>query len=140
VLQQLAPQYIATGKVRVIYRNFPLIGAESEEAAQAAECAGDQNKFWVYADYLFAHQEGENQGAFTKANLENFAARLGLNSEAFNACLDSGKYGGKVTQEQAEGVQRGVVATPTFFINGTRHEGLLSAQQLADLINAALAK
>jgi protein-disulfide isomerase len=140
VLQQLAPEYIDTGKARVIYRNFPIIGPDSEWAAQAAECAGDQNKFWAYADYLFAHQDGENSGALSPDNLKKFAVQLGLNSSTFNTCLDSGKYAAEVNQQKAEGEQRGVQATPTFFINGQRYEGALSAQQLAELINAGQPK
>jgi protein-disulfide isomerase len=140
VLQQLAPEYIDTGKARVIYRNFPIIGPDSEWAAQAAECAGDQDKFWAYGDYLFAHQDGENSGALSPDNLKKFAVQLGLNSSTFNACLDSGKYAAEVNQQKAEGEQRGVQATPTFFINGKRYEGALSAQQLAELIDAGQSK
>ncbi len=140
MLQQLAPEYIDTGKARLIYRNFPLIGPDSESAAQAAECAGDQDKFWAYANYLFAHQDGENSGALSPDNLKKFAVQLGLNSNTFNACLDSGKYAAEVNQQKAEGEQRGVQATPTFFINGKRYEGALSAQQLAQLINAGQPK
>lgn len=69
MLQQLAPKYIETGKARIIYRNFPVIGTESEWAAQAAECAADQGKFWEYANYLFTHQGAENSGTFSPDNL-----------------------------------------------------------------------
>jgi protein-disulfide isomerase len=140
VLQQIGPNYIATGKARVIYYNFPIIGPDSESAAQAAECAADQNKFWTYADYLFAHQDGENSGALSPKNLKKFAVQLGLNSDAFNTCLDSGKYAALVNQQKAQGEQQGVMATPTFFINGKRYEGVLSAQQLAALIEAGQPK
>jgi protein-disulfide isomerase len=136
VLQQLAPEYIDTGKARLVYRNFPIIGPDSEWAAQAAECAGDQDKFWAYANYLFAHQDGENSGALSPGNLKKFAVQLGLNSSTFNTCLDSGKYAAEVNQQKVEGGQRGVQATPTFFINGQRYEGALSAEQLAALIDA----
>lgn len=140
MLQQLAPEYIDTGKARLIYRNFPIIGPDSEWAAQAAECAGDQDKFWAYANYLFVHQDGENSGALSPDNLKKFAVQLGLNSSTFNTCLDSGKYAAEVNQQKAEGEQRGVQATPTFFINGQRYEGALSAQQLAELIDAGQPK
>jgi protein-disulfide isomerase len=136
VLQQLAPEYIDTGKARLVYLNFPIIGPDSESAAQAAECAGDQDKFWAYANYLFAHQDGENSGALSPGNLKKFAIQLGLNSSTFNTCLDSGKYAAEVNQQKAEGEQHGVKATPTFFINGQRYEGALSAEQLAQLIDA----
>jgi len=136
VLQQLAPQYIDTGKAKLVYRNMAIIGPESEVTAQAALCASDQNKFWTYANYLFTHQGAENSGAFSLGNLEKFAVQVGLDSNAFNACLDSGKYATEVKQQTAEGQQRGVQATPTFFINGQRFEGVLSYDQLVTLIEA----
>jgi protein-disulfide isomerase len=136
VLQQLAPQYIDTGKARLDYRNMAIIGPESEAAAQAALCAGDQDKFWTYANYLFTHQGAENSGAFSLGNLENFAVQVGLDSNTFNACLTGGKYATEVEQQTVEGQQRGVQATPTFFINGQRFEGVLPYDQLVTLIEA----
>jgi len=140
VLQQLAPKYIDTGKAKVSYRNFIFIGTESEWAAQAAQCAAEQNKFWTFANYLFTHQAGENSGAFSRDNLKKIAAQIGLNASAFNTCFDSGKYAAQVNQETSEGQQRGVQATPTFFINGQRYEGVLSFDQLASLIDAGQPK
>ncbi len=136
VLQQLAPQYIDTGKVKLVYHNFPIIGPDSDTAAQAAACAGDQNKFWAYADYLFTHQNGENTGAFSASALKNFAAQLGLDQNAFNTCLDSGRYSALVHQQMAEGQQRGVNVTPTLFINGKKYEGALPYDQMTALIDA----
>ncbi len=138
MLQQLAPQYITSGKVKFVYHNFPVIGQESEWAAEAADCAADQNKFWMYATTLFAHQAGENSGVLVRDNLKQFAVQLGLDANTFNSCLDSGKYAASVQQELAQGQQRGVQVTPTFFINGQKHEGALPADQLSALINAAL--
>jgi protein-disulfide isomerase len=140
VLQQLAPKYIETGKAKLIYRNMPIIGPESDLAAQAAECAGDRNKFWTYANDLFTHQRAENSGAFSPDHLKEFAVQVGLNANAFDACLDSGKYATAVAQQKAEGQQLGVQATPTFFINGKRYEGVLSYDQLAALIEAGQPK
>ena len=135
VLQQLAPQYVDTGQVKLVYHNFPILGPESETAAQAAECAGDQNKFWSYANYLFTHQNGENRGAFSPDSLKKFAAQIGLDQSTFNMCLDSGKYAAAVKQQAAEGKQRGVKATPTFFINGQKYEGAPPYNQMAALID-----
>ncbi len=140
MLQQLAPQYIDSGKARLIYRNMAIIGQESIWAAQAAMCASDQNKFWTYGNYLFTHQQGENTGAFSVANLKKFAVAVGLDSNTFNTCLDSGKYASAVSQQTAQGQQRGVTATPTFFINGQKYEGALPFDQLSSLINAAQKK
>jgi protein-disulfide isomerase len=136
MLQQLVPQYIDTGKAKLIYRNFIFIGTESEWAAQAAQCAGDQSKFWTFANYLFTHQAGENTGAFSRDNLKKIAVQIGLDASAFNTCFDSGRYTALVNQETSEGQQRGVQATPTFFINGQRYEGVLTFDQLASLIDA----
>jgi len=135
-LQQLRSKYIDTGKARLIYRNMPIIGPESNLAAQAGECAADQNKFWTYANYLFTHQANENSGALSRGNLKEIAVQLGLDASTFNTCLDSGKYTAKVQQELTEGQQRGVQGTPTFFINGQRYEGALPYDQLAALIDA----
>ncbi len=137
MLQQLAPNYIDTGRVRLVYRNFPVIGQESEWAAEAALCAADQNKFWTYGNYLFTHQAGENTGAFSRSNLKAFAVTLGLNAGTFNSCFDGGKYTARVQQELNEGRQRGVQATPTFFINGKKYAGALSYNQFVQIINSA---
>jgi len=134
VLHRLAPQYIDTGKAKVIYRHFAFIGPESNWAAQAAECAGEQQRFWDYAQYLFTHQGGENVGAFAVNNLKRFAGQIGLETTAFNACLDSNRHAAIVQQDKQEGRGRGVEATPTFFINGQRIVGLLSPDQLATFI------
>jgi protein-disulfide isomerase len=140
VLHQLAPQYIDTGKVRVVYRHLAQIGPESELAAQATECANDQGKFWPYADYLFTHQGGENAGAFSRNNLKQFAGSVGLDSQQFATCLDSGKYSDLVKQQTQDAKNRGVRATPSFFINGQFVEGLPTQQQLAGFFDSLLKK
>jgi protein-disulfide isomerase len=127
-----------TGKAKFVYHNFAVIGQESIWAAEAADCAGDQNKFWAYVMDLFAHQGGENSGVFAKSNLKQFAAQLGLDPGTFNTCLDGDKYAAQVEQERVQGQQRGVQATPTFFINGKIQEGVLPADQFAALIDAAM--
>ncbi len=114
-----------TGKVRFGYFNFTILGDESKWAAEAAECAGDQDAYWEYHDYLFTHQNGENQGAFSKDNLKAFAADLELDTNAFNACLDSGKYTQLVADQTSIGHQLGVQSTPTFAVNG---QGVVGAQ------------
>jgi protein-disulfide isomerase len=136
VLQQIAPQYFDSGKAKVTYRHFSFIGTESDWAAQAAECAGEQDKFWQYGNYLFTHQAGENQGAFARANLKQFAGAVGLDTTAFNACFDSGRTAAAVKQDTNEGTRRGVNSTPTFFINGRMNVGLIPADQLGALIDS----
>ena len=140
MLHQLAPQYIDTGKVRVVYRHFAFIGAESEWAAQAAECASEQDKFWAYTNHVFSSQAGENRGAFSKTNLKQFAVPVGLDVEKFSACVDSNKYADVVKNQTNEGRTRGVRSTPSFFINGQFVEGLPTQQQFAGFFETLLKK
>ncbi len=136
MLRQIAPQYIDTGKAKVVYHNFAVIGNESIWAAEAADCAGDQGKFWDYATTLLENQTGENVGAFTKDKLKSFAAQLKLDTAAFNTCLDTDKYQASVKQELSQGQGMGVRATPTFFVNGQKFEGMIPADQLTKLIDS----
>lgn len=115
---QIIKNYVETGKAKFVYRDYAFLGPESNWAAQAADCANEQNKFWEYHDYLFNHQDGENQGAFSMANLKGFAKTLGLNAGTFNKCLDSDKYASEVAGDVADGQKAGVNGTPTVFING----------------------
>ncbi len=109
-------EYVNNGQVRFIYRDWPFLGAESYQAAEAARCAGDQGKFWDYHDYLYAHQNGENKGAFSDINLKSFAKILGLDTAEFDECLDSNKYEASVKEEKSGGDKSGVKGTPKGFI------------------------
>jgi protein-disulfide isomerase len=118
--KQLVDAYVASGKVRFVYRSFGLfVGPESQAAAEAAYCAGDQNKYWEFHDILFANHTGENVGDYTNRKLQAFAEALGLNMTAFKSCLDSGKYAERVTQDGVDGVAAGVEATPSFVLSYT---------------------
>ncbi len=88
-------------------------------AAEASECAAEQDAFWAFHDLLFFEKYGgENQGAFSKPNLKQYAADLALDTEVFNACLDSGKYTSVVQNEKALLQSLGVRSTPAFLVNG----------------------
>ena len=130
---------MAQGRATLTWRNMAFLGQESVWAAEAAECAGDQGRFWDYHDLLFQRQAGENSGAFSKDNLERFAAGLGLDGQAFNACLDSDRYLARVQAETQAGRDKGVTSTPTLFVNGTKQVGAPSFQQLRALVEAAAA-
>jgi len=109
-------EYVKNGNVQFVYRDWAFLGTESVKSAEAARCAGDQNKFWEYHDYLYGHQNGENKGAFSDSNLKSFAKNLGLNTSAFNSCLDTNKYTQAVNDSKAEGIKAGVTGTPRGFI------------------------
>ncbi len=139
-LPQIESKYVNTGKVRFVFHYDAFIGEESIKASEAAECAGEQSKFWEYYDTLYANQGGENVGAFSDANLVGFAQQLQLDTTAFTTCLNSGKYRSRVTSDTADASARGVTQTPTLFINGQKVVGALSLQQfelyIGPLLNA----
>jgi protein-disulfide isomerase len=132
--------YVKTGVVRLGYLHFAFLGPESGWAAEASECADDQGKFWEYHDKLFASQAGENQGTFIRGNLKKFAADLKLNTDTFNACLDSGKYASVVEQETSFLESLGVQSTPTFLLNATPIAGALPFEQFQQMIETEKAK
>lgn len=117
---QIADSYVADGTVYFVYRSFGnFIGPESKAAAEAAYCAGDQDKYWEYHDILFANLTGENVGAFANRRLQAFAEALSLDMDAFNSCLNSGKYSDRVDQDRVDGTAAGVTGTPAFVITYT---------------------
>jgi protein-disulfide isomerase len=134
------PQYIDTGKVKFVWRDYAWIGDESFVAAQAARCAGQQGHFWAFHDYLFAHQHGENIGDFTQANLTQFAETLGLDTSAFSACMGSGKEYQSIKASVDFGVSMGVDVTPAFLVNGDLRIGAPPLNRLEALMEYYLAR
>lgn len=135
--------YVADGRVKFVYRDYAFLGPESTTSAEAARCAGDQGKFWEYHDYLFEHQNGENQGNFNDTNLVSYASVLGLNKDTFNQCLTTGKYAQAVADSTTEGNSAGVRGTPKGFIlkNGKvidTIDGAIPAATVKAKIDAAL--
>lgn len=122
-ITNIKKDYIDKGKAKLYFRHYAFLGQESVFAAQASECANEQGKFWEFHDYLFNHQQGENQGAFSKENLKTFAADLDLNAQKFENCLDSDKYKESVEKDLSDGQQAGVSGTPATFINGIMVSG-----------------
>lgn len=126
------------GKINYVFRDFSFIGPESLKAAEASYCAADQNKFWEYHEYLYSHQNGENKGTFADANLKLFAKGLGLDSKAFETCLDTDKYKDKVDNGTNDGRLAGVDSTPTLFVNGVKIANPGTYDGLKSLIQDAL--
>ncbi len=91
---------------------------ESTWAAEAAECANQQGKFWEYHDRLFNEWRGENVGTFVKANLKKFAADLKLDTATFNQCIDGDMTMSVVKGDTTEAQRSGINGTPAFLING----------------------
>jgi len=106
------------GKVKFTYKYFPIFPTgESVWAAQAAECANQQGRFWEYHDRLFQVWSGENVGVYTKPRLKQYAADLKLDTTTFSQCLDTDKTLSVVQTDIAEGMRLGIHQTPTFLVN-----------------------
>ena len=127
------------GTVRFAYRHYILLGQESQWAAEASECAGEQGKFWPYYYRLNETEApgGRNSGAFAKDVLKRHAAELGLDTSAFNTCFDSGRYAGRVQAETRDGAARGVSSTPSVFVAGHKLAGVPPWEDLVRAILAA---
>lgn len=143
----LIAQYVATGKARLVYRDFAFIdkGAadgESHQAAAAARCVGD--KFWPFHDYLFENQnpKGENLGTFSAAFLASIADAVGADRTAYDACMANGAADmvTAVKAETAQGTAAGVNQTPTIALNGKLLQGgALPMTTLGPAIDALIA-
>jgi protein-disulfide isomerase len=123
----LRQYYIDTGKVRFVYRsmgnwvsrNIGGARTESQDAAAAAYCAGDQGKFWEMHAHIFANVLGEDVGSFTDRRLEAIAEKAGLNMDEFRSCYNSGKFKDRVQKDMQDGLAAGVNGTPAFVITYT---------------------
>ncbi len=111
-------------QIRFVYRDFPITSQESTVAAQAAQCAGEQDAYWPFHDSLLSGGLELGREAY-----QQYATRLGLNVEGLLACLDSGKYDDEVQADARYAAGLGVSGTPTFFINGLP---LVGAQPLSE--------
>ena len=120
-LPQIVTEYIDTGKVKYVFRDFPIEGLHPKafKVHEAAYCAGDQGKYWEMHGRLF---KNPNLKAGPK-DLSDHAQALGLDVPAFEQCAESGKYATKVRKNMADGQNAGVNGTPTFFLGPTEPNG-----------------
>ncbi len=134
-LPLIETNYIDTGKAKLIYRDFPLsFHANAQKAAEAAECAGEQGKFWEMHDKLY-----ENQQSLSDSSFKTWAAEIGLDSATFDDCLDSGKYASEVAKDAQDGQAEGISGTPSFLVNGQKIVGAQPYAVFEQAIEAALA-
>lgn len=137
---QLKTNYIDTGKIKFVYRDFPLsFHQNAEKAAEASECAHEQGKFWEMFEVLFKNSQGDGTGLNT-ADLKKYAADLGLDTTKFNSCLDSSKYASEIQKDEQDGGAVGVQGTPSFIINGQLIAGAYPYSAFQQAIDTALAK
>ena len=121
-------------KVKVVYRDYPGPNhPHAPQAAEAAQCARDQGKFWEYHDSLF-----DRQASGTGWNFSELAKEIGLNQDTFATCLNSRRYREEVAKDLRDGLKLGVTSTPTFFINGRPLVGAKSLAEFQTVIDRLL--
>ncbi len=135
---QIKEKYIDTGKVKFIYRDFPLSShAGAYPAALAAECAGDQGAYFDMHDAIFENQSVLGGGS-VKEELESLAVGIGLDMTEFNECYGSDKHKDEIYADMADGQKVGINGTPGFIINGQIISGAQSFEYFEQIIDSAL--
>ncbi len=126
---KLRSEYIETGKLIYVFRDFPIdaIHADALAAAEAVRCAGEQGKYWQMHDELFSHQD-----ALDAKDIAKYGEAVGLNVGELQQCLETGRYRQKIARDVAEGKRDGVLGTPTFFLGQVRPDR--SSVQVARII------
>ncbi|MBN1385935.1 thioredoxin domain-containing protein [Candidatus Woesearchaeota archaeon] len=132
---QIMDNYVKTGKVKYVFRDFPLsFHQNAQKAAEAAECAGEQDMYWEMHDKLF--ESGVTGGV---DSFKQYAADIGLDTDDFNSCLDSGKMAAETAKDMQDGQAAGIRGTPGFIINGKLLSGAQPYTAFEAAINEALA-
>ena len=119
-MPQLEKDYVDTGKIKYVFRDFPLesIHQNAFKAAQAGRCAGEQGKFWEMHDQLYA-----NQQALSPDDLVGYAKTIGVDQSLFKQCLESGHYDEAIRKDIADAQGAGLTGTPSFFLGLTGTDG-----------------
>ena len=132
--------YVKTGKAVFYFRHYAFLGDPSVLAANAAECANAQGKFWDFHNYMYDHQPSETDTSmYTVDNLSQIAGTLGMDSGAFNSCLTAKTYQKNVDGDMSDGTSAGVQGTPAVFINGMLFSGDCPTNDFTQAIDYALA-
>lgn len=131
-IDQLLKDY--EGKIGFVYKHYPLpFHKNAQKAAEAAECAGEQGKFWEMHDKLFGTDDLSVEG------VKKLAKGLKLNTSQFNKCLDDGKYEQKIKDQTQEAAKLGATGTPATFVNGYKISGAYPVSLFKEVIDAILA-
>lgn len=130
-------QLIETGRVRWRFRDFPLPSHQySRYAAHAAQCAGEQGRFWEMHDQLFYHHGWAQTGRDPTGEFREFARTIGLDVAQYEACMQSGRYAGRIEASRREGEQLGVRGTPTFFVAGRLYSGGETSDDIKRIVDS----
>ena len=127
---------IATGRVRWRFRDFPLSQHRNARvAAHAAACANDQGKYWEMHDAIFAGQGQWSLERNAAPTYRRYAGTLGLDQAAFDECMQSARYAGRIQASVEEGVRLGVGSTPTFLIDGRLYPGVMPSDSIRAIVD-----
>jgi protein-disulfide isomerase len=138
IVAEIEEDYVQQGLVKIEFRMFPFLGQESFNAAQAAEAARDQGKFWEYHDALFSAQGRENSGAFTYERLVDLARQVGLDVALFEQTLGDNVHLEAVQAEADAARDAGIASTPTFFVGDEKIVGAQPYEEFQAAIERAL--
>ena len=120
------------------YFHFAFLGPESFTAAEASECAADQDEFWAFHDLVYEAQQIKTVDALDSESLKKFAFEIGLDTDEFNECLDSGKYTDIIRTQTSTAQSLGVHSTPAFLINGIPILGAQPFENFQEIIEQEL--
>ena len=113
---RLTADYVDTGKVRIIFKDFTIIGPDSIKAAEGSRCATEQGLYWEYHDTVYSYWNGENNGWASLDNLHRFAAEAGLDVPAWSECVQSGRHAEAVSASSRDARSLELGGTPSFFV------------------------
>lgn len=141
----IVKNYVQTGKVKMIFKDFTIIGQDSINAAHAAHCAQEVGKFWEFHDILYNSWTGENDGWASPSNIDGFAKQLGLDEEDFKSCMTEARYLSVIKASYSDAKTLGLTGTPGFFIIGsdnsiTKLSGAQPYEVFEEIFNSKLEK
>lgn len=131
-------EYVESGRVSIVFQDFPLNGEDSVLAAEASRCAADQGEYWQYHDQLYRNWAGERTGWVTRQALESFAAEAGVDVASFGQCLDDREHRQAVLESYERGSGLGIDATPSFLIFDGREVVKVRGNQPAEVFHRVL--
>ena len=114
--KDILKNYVDTGKVKIIFKDYNIIGEDSVKASQGAHCANDQGLFWEYHDILYSNWTGENNGWASSENLAIFAQQIGLNMNKWSECMNKGSHSQIILKSNDYARTLELTGTPAFFI------------------------
>ena len=137
-LNIILEEYVDSGKINLVFKDFPLNGPDSILGAEAAYCAGDQGKYWAFHNELYSNWAGERTGWINYDSLNQFAKSVNLELDEFTSCLDEHKYKQKVLELEKFGKEIGIDATPSFLIFNDKKIIKIKGNQPIDAFRQAI--